>query len=150
MLRIIIGFVSRRRLIATLEKFGFSDIDGYNNFRAFARYLDIENVENRLGGKVAFHIDLHNFGMVNHEIGRENGDKVLKNYYMMLQEAIGDKGFVARLGGDRFIGVFDRKVKRAVYDIFTGTPVSYGDESGNNDANSFNELVGFIIVKYDK
>ena len=131
MLRIIIGFVSRRRLIATLEKFGFSDIDGYNNFRAFARYLDIENVENRLGGKVAFHIDLHNFGMVNREIGRENGDKVLKNYYMMIQEAIGDKGFVARLGGDKFIGVFDRKVKRAVYDIFTGTPVSYGDESGN-------------------
>ncbi len=131
MLRIILGFVSRRRLIATLEEFGFSDIDGYHNFRAFARYLDVENAENRLGGKVAFHIDLHNFGMVNREIGRENGDKVLKNYYMMIQEAIGDKGFVARLGGDKFIGVFDRKVKRAVYDIFTGTPVSYGDESGN-------------------
>ncbi len=127
MLRVILGFLSRRRLLRTLEEFGFSDMDGYKNFRAFVRYLDIENAENRLDGKIAFHIDLHNFNIVNQEIGRENGDKVLKNYYEMLQEAIGDTGIIIRLGGDKFVGVFDRKVKRAVYDIFSGVPVPYGE-----------------------
>ena len=131
MLRIILGFVSRRRLIATLEEFGFSDIDGYNNFRAFARYLDVENSENRLGGKVAFHIDLHNFAMVNREIGREGGNVVMKKYYNLIKDTIGDMGIIARLGGDKFIGVFDRKVKRAVYDIFAGAAISYGEEEGN-------------------
>ena len=84
-------------------------MDGYANFRAFARYLDIKNAENKLGGKVAFHIDLHNFTMVNQEIGRENGDVVLKKYYNMIKDAIGDTGIVTRLGGDKFVGIFDRK-----------------------------------------
>ena len=127
MLRVILGFVSRKRLIRTLEEFGFSDMDGYANFRAFARYLDIKNAENKLGGKVAFHIDLHNFTMVNQEIGRENGDVVLKKYYNMIKDAIGDTGIVTRLGGDKFVGIFDRKVKRSVYDIFSGVPVSFGE-----------------------
>lgn len=78
LLKIVVGYVSRMRLIRTLEEFGFSDLDGYRNFRAFARYMDINNAENKLGGKVSFHIDLHNFTIINQEIGRENGDIVMR------------------------------------------------------------------------
>lgn len=128
--RIILGFVSRRRLLDMIEKFGFYDIDGYRNFRAFARYLDIINMENKLGGKIAFHIDLRNFTMVNREIGRANGDIALRNYYEMLGESIGDEGIIVRLGGDKFIGVLDRRVKRKVFEIFSGYPIPY-DETGD-------------------
>ena len=134
LLRVIIGLVSRRRLLRKLEEFGFMDLDGYNNFRAFARFLDVLNVENRLGGKVAFHIDLHNFTMVNQEIGRANGDLVLHNFYKMVQDAIGDTGIISRLGGDKFIGVFDRSVKRKVFDLFSGAVVPY-DETGDKKIN---------------
>ena len=127
--RIILGFVSRIRLLRTLEEFGFHDIDGFYNFRAFARFLDVANTENRLGGMVAFHIDLHNFNMVNQEISRQNGDIVLKNYYKMLGDAIGDTGIVIRLGGDKFIGIFDRKVKRKVFDLFTKASVAYDNKN---------------------
>lgn len=129
LMRIILGFVSRRRLIRKLEELGFSDLSGFQNFRAFIRYLDICNSENKLGGKVAFHIDLHNYTMVNHEIGRQNGDIVLQNYYKILKDVIADTGIVARLGGDKFVGVFDRKIKRNVFEIFAGIPVPY-DETG--------------------
>ena len=125
--RIIIGFVSRKRLIRTVEDFGFHDIEGYRNFRAFARYLDIANSENRLGGKIAFHFDLHNFGIVNQEIGRKNGDAVLRNFYHMVEKAIGDTGIIIRLGGDKYIGIFDRKVKRDVFELLSGTNVPYDD-----------------------
>ncbi len=130
MLRIIIGFISRRRLVRVIEEFGFKDMDGFNNYRAFARYLDTENFENRLGGKIAFHIDLHNFTMVNQEIGREKGDLVIRRYYEKLLEAIGDNGVVSRLGGDKFIGLFDRTIKRNVYDVFSGVAITYDDENG--------------------
>ncbi|MEE3399644.1 MAG: GGDEF domain-containing phosphodiesterase [Eubacterium sp.] len=129
MLRIIIGFVSRKRILRMLENFGFYDIDGYRNFRSFARYLDIANAENRLGGMVAFHIDLHNFTMVNQEVGRDNGDIVLKKYYDLLTETIGDKGIIARLGGDKFIGVLNRSIKRQVFDLFSGTTISINEAS---------------------
>jgi EAL domain-containing protein (putative c-di-GMP-specific phosphodiesterase class I) len=68
--------------------------------------------------------------MVNQEIGRQNGDIVLRNYYNMITEAIGDAGIIVRLGGDKFVGVFERKVKRKVYDLFLGAEVPYG-ESGD-------------------
>ncbi|MBR0131615.1 MAG: EAL domain-containing protein [Lachnospiraceae bacterium] len=128
MLRVIMGFVARRRLIRKLEEFGFSDLDGYNNFRAFARYIDIANAENQLGGKAAFHIDLHNFTVVNQEVGRDNGDIVLKNYYKRIQEAIYGMGVVARLGGDKFIGVYDRVFEEEIYKIFSGIPIPYDSE----------------------
>ncbi len=129
MLRIILGYVSRVRLISRLEEFGFSDLDGYRNFRAFARFMDINNAENRLGGKVAFHIDLHNFTIVNQEIGRENGDVVMRKYYDLLSDTIGDTGIIIRLGGDKFIGVFDKTLQDDVFRIFSGAHIAY-DVSG--------------------
>ena len=127
--RILIGFVSRKRLIKILGEFGFSDMDGFLNFRSFVRYLDIASVENRLDGMIAFHFDIHNFTMVNQEIGRQNGDTVLKNYYKLLKDAIGENGIIARLGGDKFIGLFERSKKRQIFDIFSGVSVPY-DETG--------------------
>ena len=128
--RVILGFVSRVRLLKKLEELGFYDLDGYRNFRAFARYLDITNSENKLGGCVAFHVDLRNFTAVNQEIGRENGDRVLRNYYKMLEDAMEGKGIIARLGGDKFVGIFDRRMKRAVFDIFAGVAVPYEEKGG--------------------
>lgn len=132
--RVILGFVSRRRLLNKLEEFGFYDLDGYRNFRSFARFLDIANSENRLGGMITFHFDLRNFTMVNREIGRANGDIVLRRYYDMLQEAMGSNGIISRLGGDKFVGAFDREVKRRVYEIFSGAPVAY-DDAGEKKIN---------------
>lgn len=127
-LRIIMGFVSRMRLLRMIEEFGFSDIDGFRNFRSFARFLSFANMENRLDGMIAFHIDLHNYTMVNQEIGRQNGDLVLKRYYSMVQDAIGETGIISRLGGDKFIGIFDRKNKRKVYGLFLEALVPYGEK----------------------
>ncbi len=134
LLRVVIGYVSRRRLIRKLEEFGFYDAEGYRNFRSYARYLDIANSENRLGGRIAFHIDLHNFSVVNHEIGRENGNTVIRNYYNMIEKAVGDTGIICRLGGDKFVGMFDRTVKRNLFELFAGVPVSY-DEQGEKRIN---------------
>lgn len=134
MLRIILGYVSRVRLISRLEEFGFSDLDGYRNFRAFARFMDINNAENRLGGKVAFYIDLHNFTIVNQEIGRENGDIVMRKYYDLLSDTIGDTGIIIRLGGDKFIGVFDKTLQDDVFRIFSGAHIAY-DVTGQQRVN---------------
>ncbi len=134
MLRIILGYVSRVRLIRKLEEFGFSDLDGYRNFRAFARYMDISNAENKLGGKVAFYIDLHNFTIVNQEIGRENGDVVMRKYYELISDTIGDTGIIIRLGGDKFIGVFDKGLQDEILRIFSGADIAY-DVTGQQRVN---------------
>ena len=131
MFRIILGFVSRMRLIRKVEEFGFYDMDGYRNYRAFARFLDVRNTENKLGGMIAFHYDMHNFGIINREIGRANSDIVMHQYYNLLNRTIGEDGIIARLGGDKFIGIFKPELKDKIVKIFLGTNIGYGDESGN-------------------
>ena len=45
----------------------------------------------------------------------------------MVEKAIGDTGIIIRLGGDKYIGVFDRKVKREVFELISGANVPYDD-----------------------
>ena len=125
LLNLILAFVSRRRLLVSLEQFGFTDLEGYPNFRAFARYLEIHNDRDQLKDKCAFQYDLHNFTMVNEEIGRENGNVVMRNYHRMVAEACGEEGIVCRLGGDKFIGVYPRNREEKVLEILSGVPVTF-------------------------
>ena len=128
LLGLILSFISRRRLQTVIEQFGFFDESGYPNYRSFGRFLDVVNADGKLVGRYAFHLDLHNFTMVNQEIGRQNGDTVLWNYFEMLRGAIGDEGIICRLGGDKFVGMFSEDRKDLVMDILKGTSVSYGED----------------------
>jgi len=129
MLRVILSFVSRRRMMDTLETFGFTDEKGYPNFRAFARYLEMRNAEGKLAGNLAVHMDLHNFTLVNQEVGRECADQVMWNYFEAVKRAVGEKGIVSRLGGDKFIAVLPPEVKERFFEVLNGIPVPYDEES---------------------
>ena len=130
LLRVILGWISRMRLQQKVEEFAYSDEMGYLNFRAFARFLMKKNRTNALGGMVSMYFDLHNYTMVNSQIGRAGGDLVMRNYYNMIAEAIGDTGILCRLGGDKFIGLFDRSARRQVFEILSGVPVLYDEKNG--------------------
>ena len=127
LLGLILGYVSRLRLVRTVERFVFTDDDGYPNFRAFARQVIMNNEKRKLPGMLAVHLDLHNFAMVNQEVGRENGDKVMRNYFQMLAKYTGDKGVVGRLGGDKFLGLFPPEAEVEVLEILSGIPVPFED-----------------------
>lgn len=127
MLCVITAFISRRLLQRTVEHFVFFDENGYPNIRFFNRQLMILEQKGKLPGMVAVNLDLHNFAITNMEIGRENGDTVIQNYFSMLEEAIGDEGCICRLGGDKFVGVFSEKVKGRIITILSGVPVPYGE-----------------------
>ena len=130
LLSVILRFISFRRLQRVVEEFGFRDETGFYNYRAFARYLDIQNEEGTLVGKLAFNADLHNFTLVNQEIGRLNGDIVLENYYNFIAEIVGDEGIVCRLGGDKFVGIVTEDRRDRLFQAFEGEPIEFGDSAG--------------------
>ncbi len=131
LLRLTLSFLSRNRLQRIVEKLGFNDEKDYPNFRAFVRYLETLNVSGGLAGKSAFHCDIHNFGLVNQDIGVSNGDVVMKRYYNYLSDIIGSDGIICRLGGDKFIGVFTGAVRDKVLEAFSGVNVIYDEKSDN-------------------
>ncbi|MBR5336409.1 MAG: EAL domain-containing protein [Lachnospiraceae bacterium] len=127
MICLIIAFISRMRLQKTVEKYMFADDAGYPNMRAFKRHLVSLIDEDKLGGMIAVHFDLHNFGLINQEVGRQNGDTVMRNYYDMVWHAMGNEGFLCRLGGDKFLGVLPEGSKDEVIKLFKGTSVIFDD-----------------------
>ena len=127
MLHVITSFISRERLQKTIERIVFHDDLEIPNFRAFMRFMSRINEQHKLPGMVAVHLDLHNFTMVNNDIGRPNGDAVLQNYCKMLQEAGGDRSCFGRLGGDKFVGIFPPEKEDAVVKVLSGAAVPYGE-----------------------
>ncbi|WP_202327370.1 bifunctional diguanylate cyclase/phosphodiesterase [Mesorhizobium sp. 113-3-9] len=73
------------------------------------RYLDqvLEDYVRgaRLNGSYAalLHIDLDRFKHINDTLGHAAGDAMLVHASSVLQSNVGDRGFVARIGGDEFI-----------------------------------------------
>ena len=130
LLSVILSFISFRRLQRVVEEFGFHDEMGFYNYRAFARYLNLQNEEGKLVGKLAFNADLNNFTLVNQEIGRLNGNLVLENYYNFITEIIGDEGIVCRLGGDKFVGIVTEDRRDRLFQAFEGEPIEFGDSAG--------------------
>ena len=128
--RMILSLVSRNRLIGVVEKLGFFDGQGYPNYRSFLRALQENNAEGTLGEMIAVRYNLKHFGLVNQDIGRALGDVVMRNHFDLVSSVIGDRGIVCRMGGDNFIGLFNKKDLSSVIELIKGVPVAYDVTSG--------------------
>ncbi len=131
MLHVITSFISRVRMQRTIETMVFHDELGLPNFRFCMRGIRDLNEQNKLHGMVAVHFDLHNFSMVNADVGRKNGDSVLQNVFVMLKEAAGKDSLFGRLGGDKFVGLFPFNRLDDVLNILKGAAVPYGESGGD-------------------
>lgn len=123
--RMILSLVSRNRLIGVVEKLGFSDGQGYPNYRTFLRYIQDANFDGTLGGRIAFKYNLKHFGLVNQDVGRATGDVVMRNHFELVSSLVGNRGIVCRMGGDNFIGMLDRKDLGSLLDTLKGVPIVY-------------------------
>lgn len=104
-MRTILTYISRNRAQRMLEKQSFYDDDGYRNLRFFIRYLQHLNNQGALSGRSAMNFNIRHFSLVNQEIGRSNGDLVMRSYIKGLENIINDDGVVCRMGGDNFVAL---------------------------------------------
>ncbi|MBN9673660.1 putative bifunctional diguanylate cyclase/phosphodiesterase [Roseibium aggregatum] len=83
------------------------DLTGVANRGRFESYLQerIAASENDGGPFGIIHFDLDHFKEINDTHGHGAGDAVLRNTAQVLKATLGDKGLVARIGGDEFLAV---------------------------------------------
>ena len=130
-MRVYLSFLSRIRLMGVLDRFGFHDDFGYRNLRSFFRYLETLSEKNSLSGHTAMHFNLRHFGLVNQKIGRVAGDRVMREYFNLIERTIGGDGILCRVGGDNFVGIFNTDVTDKILEILKGTPMVY-EQGGDN------------------
>jgi EAL domain-containing protein (putative c-di-GMP-specific phosphodiesterase class I)/GGDEF domain-containing protein len=65
--------------------------------------------------------------IINNRFGMDNGSKVMRAYLKYLQDLIGEDGFLARIGGDRFFAVYRREYREEVISFVKGIEVKLPD-----------------------
>lgn len=126
----LLSFVSRNRLASAIEALGFYDDFGYKNRRAFFRQVENLYGQNKLNGNYsALMMNMRHFSIINQDIGRSNGDVVLRNFYKLLSAIADTDGIVSRLGGDSFIALLRNELVEHITSILRGVPIYYDREN---------------------
>lgn len=160
-MKTVLSFVSRNRLQNAVYELAFFDEAGYPNLRSWKAYLGRSVAEKKVSGKLAFRYNLRHFALINQEFGREIGDVVMKSHFDLLKDIVGENGYLARLGGDNFLGLCTPDKTRSVVDFLTKTDVRTPKGIGVNVSTSagfyripdnpgvtLDEIMGSIINAY--
>ena len=129
MLRAMLSFISRNRLQTAVEKLAFYDEYGYPNLNYFMRHLEMMNEKGEMFGNTVIQFNLRHFSLINQEIGRDGGDIVIRNYFALIKDFLGEKGLICRVGGDMFSAVFRTDLLKFVLQIMNGFPVVYDEKN---------------------
>lgn len=147
LLRTLLSFVSRNRLIQVVEQLGFYDEQSFPNTRYYIRYLNMMQEKRKLTAMTAACLNLRHFGVINQEIGRALGDKVMRGYFELLQKAVGKSGVACRMGGDNFVLCFEKKLVDQVLQVIMGKAIAY--DSKNDKKVMVSASVGLFSIPED-
>ena len=163
--RMMITFMSRKRLSDEVERLTFYDDEGYRNLRYYFSHIGRVAREGKLAGKVAGRFNLRHLSRINRDIGRASGNILMRNYISALEEIIGETGFVCRLGGDNFVFLCSKECMEAVEAVLRGIPVEYEKNKGervmisaiaglyripeNAEIRTADEIMDHIISAYE-
>ncbi len=104
-MRTVLSFVSRNKLRTIVYELAYFDENGYPNLRSLNRELGNLMKGTTAREKMAVRYNLRHFSIINQEFGRESGDRIIRQHYETLLGIMGEGGFIARLGGDNFVGI---------------------------------------------
>ena len=128
--RQLLSFIARNRLASAVEALGFYDDFGFKNRRAFMRQAERLNSQGLLKGHyTAMMLNLRHFSVINQDIGRANGDIVLRNFYKLISAIADTDGVISRLGGDSFIVLIRNELLEHVMSLLRGVPIYYDKEN---------------------
>ena len=79
-------------------------------------------------------LDLDHFKLVNDKFGHAHGDRTLQRFTEVLQHSVGERGIVARIGGEEFCAILPGRTKpeaqtiaESICTAFAGLAISRGD-----------------------
>lgn len=135
-MRTVLSFISRNRLRDLVYDLAYFDEFGYPNLRSWNQQVFKLINTNAFAGKMIFRYNLRHFSLINQEFGRSAGDMVIRKHYDTLRYLAGDDGFLARLGGDNFIGFCSAEYKERVVDYLTEACIRINEMNSVNLATS--------------
>lgn len=122
-------FNARGRLLKLTHRLTFfdSELDMYN-LRQFMKTVRVLCKAERIDEFTAVYFNLKRFSIVNQQIGRENGTRVMKKFIGMIDELLDHENeFVCRIGGDNFIILLADEKLESVLKLLSGVGITIDD-----------------------
>ena len=126
--RMMISFTDRTNQDKIIQKLTYCDAEGYHNLRYFYEQIMKLVAAGQIVGRTAVRLNLRRFSMVNDQVGRLAGDRLLRKYCDALESAFNGSGVLCRLGGDNFVLLFETAYLPRVVQCLEGLPVIYDPE----------------------
>jgi len=145
--RMMLNFVSKDRMKMMIKKATLYDDADFSNIRMFTNVVEAIGNRQELNEFCAARIDLKHFSLINQQLGRDLSNRVMKEYILLLEDAVGEGGIVSRLGGDNFVMLFRKENLDQVINIFEGAPVTLGDEEDGRAMVSAH--AGVLVIPED-
>ena len=122
-------FNARARLLKLTHRLTFFDSElNMFNLKQFMKTVRQLCKEERIEDYTAVYFNLKRFSIVNQQIGRENGTRVMKKFIGMIDDLLDHKyEFVCRIGGDNFIIILADEKLKPVLELLKGTGISIDD-----------------------
>ena len=120
----------KMRLLTLTHRLTFFDRDlNMHNHRYFMSLIRKLYKEEMIDRFTAVYFNLKRFSIVNQQIGRENGTRVMKRFIAMFENLLDCQDeCVCRIGGDNFIALVKQEKLDDVLGLLSGTGITY-DES---------------------
>ncbi len=131
--KMLYTFQGRSRVRQVIENLTYYDqgLKTYNtNYIVHLMKMAIQS--GTIGHYAACYFNIRRFSVVNQQLGRAMGTKVMRQYINQLQNKLTDKEAVGRIGGDNFIVLFYKEHLSLVKSYLEGARVVYGDEKGDS------------------
>jgi len=121
----ISAYSSRNRLQKLSHHLTYfdSELDMYN-LRQFMKNIRTLCKEERIDEYVAVYFNLKHFSVVNQQIGRENGTRVMRRYIGLFKDMLDGDELVCRIGGDNFILLLKQEKLDKALDILSGRGIN--------------------------
>ena len=123
-------FIGKIRLLSLTHRLTFFDSElNMHNLRHFMMLVRKLYKEEAIDGFAAIYFNLRGFSIVNQQIGRENGTRVMKRFIGIMENLLDcEEECVCRIGGDNFITLIKQDKLDSVLEYLSGTGIVY-DES---------------------
>lgn len=131
--KMIFTFNGRIRIMHIAKELTFKDQSlGIFSLRYFTKHANGLIANHEIGDYAACYFNLRRFSLINQQIGRERGTKVMGAFVRQLQDKLGATEAVCRVGGDNFTVLFLKDHLDVVMDYLKGTEIIYDDTTGES------------------
>ena len=140
-------FSGKTRLVKLAHRLTYydSDLDIYS-LKQFMKCAQTLCKAGQIDQFTAVRFNFKHFSVVNQNIGRENGTRVMKKFISLIDNLLdGESELVCRIGGDNFLTLIKRDKLQSVLDILSGTGIIY-DET-RNERIFISATVGVYDIK---